>query len=417
MAIQQIKEGMKPAEYISFAQLFSTLPMETVKASLCATDSNDQRERDLPAKYMVYFVIALSLYSHCSAAEVFRQLVETLKIICGPSVDLKIPAKSSLTYARTKLGIEPFRHIFQKVVKPIAKQGQSIGAFFRGLRLVAIDGVQFNIPDTPENEGAFGRAKTKTSAAAYPAIRCVGLIEIGTRVLFDYERGPCGGSKEASENELARTLLTRLSNDQLCLADRLYANYALWSIATATGASLLWRVKADVRLDCVRVLADGSYIARLYYGDRRKSTTYVEVRVIEYSVGEEHYRLITNISDSVATNEELANLYHERWEHENANKEQKQGLNAYQSTLRSKTPELAEQELIGLFLMYFIVRGIMHEAALSVGVDVDQLSFKHTLNVIRRRAPQVGASPPSAGLRSYRPRSARSANTATERAI
>ena len=399
---KQLPEGVKPAEFISFVQLFSALPIEQVKASLCATKSNDQRERDLPAKFMVYFVIALSLYSHCSSEEVFRQLVETLKNIYGPSVELKIPAKSSLTYARTKLGIEPFKDIFRTLVRPIAIPGKTIGAFFKGLRLVAIDGVQFNVPDTAENDEAFGRGKTSTSAAAFPAIRCVGLMEIGTRVLFDYEHGPSGGSKEASENKLARTLLSRLGGDQLCIADRLYGNYPLWSIAAATGASLLWRIKSDVRLDCIRVLPDGSYIARLYDGDRRRSSDYVEVRVIEYTVGKELYRLITNISENVATNQELANLYHERWEHENANKEQKQGLNAYLSTLRSKTPVLAEQELIGLYLMHFIVRGVMHEAALSVGEDVDRLSFKHAINVIRRRAPQVGAFPPSRSVQKYR---------------
>lgn len=403
---QQLPDGIKPAEFISFAQLFNTIPMEKVKEALCETGANDLRERDLPAKYMVYFVIAMSLYSHCSAREVFRNLIETLKTVFGPLVDMKIPAKSSLTYSRQKLGVESFRYLFRNVVRPIAIPGVTAGAFFKDWRLVAIDGVQFNLPDTQENEANFGRAKCGTGPAAFPAIRCVGLSELGTRVLFDYELGPSGGSKEVSENKLARTLLPRLKSDQLCIADRLYTNYGLWTIAAATGAALLWRLKADVQLDCETVLEDGSYLARLYEGDRRRSDTSVIVRVIEYQIAEQRYRLLTNLlTVSQATNSELAHLYCERWEFENANKEQKQGLNAYLPVLRSKTPTLAEQELIGLFLMHFAVRTIMHDAAISIGEDVDRLSFKHTMSVIRRRAPQVGAFPPRRSLQRHSPRS------------
>jgi len=388
-------ENIKPAEYIAFSELFKVIPMEKVKEVLCKADANDERVRDLPSKYMVYFVIALSLYSYCSATQVFCNLVECLKSMFGPLVDLKIPAKSSFTYSRQKLGIESFQLLFREVVSPIAKPGQTVGAFFKDWRLVAIDGTNFHIPDTPENAEKFGRAKTSSGPAAFPAIRCVGLIEIGTRVLFDYALGPSGGSKEKSENALAIELLPKLKKEHLCIADRLYGNYKLWKIAADTGAALLWRVKADVHLDCERVLGDGSYVARLYLGDRRKSTEWSEVRVIEYQIDNELYRLITNIlSVSQATNEELANLYHERWEHENANKEQKRGLNAYLQTLRSKTPELVEQELIGLFLMYYAVRTTMHEAALSVGEDVDRLSFTWTLDVIRRQALHVGAFSP-----------------------
>jgi len=399
---QQLLDGIKPAEFISFAQLFSTIPMEKVKEALCETGANDLRERDLPAKYMVYFVIAMSLYSHCSSREVFRNLIETLKVAFGPLADMKMPAKSSLTYARQKLGVESFRHLYRSVVRPIAISGVTVGAFFKGWRLVAIDGVQFNLPDTPENDAEFGRAKSGSSPAAFPAIRCVGLSELGTRVLFDYELGPSGGSKEASENKLARALLPRLKSDQLCIADRLYTNYGLWAIAAASGAALLWRVKADIRLDCETVLEDGSYLARLYEGDRTRSDTSVVVRVIEYEVANQQYRLVTNLlTVAQATSIELAHLYCERWEFENANKELKQGLNSYLPGLRSKTPTLAEQELIGLFLMHFAVRTIMHDAAISIGEDVDRLSFKHTVSVIRRRAPQVGAFPPRRSLQRH----------------
>jgi hypothetical protein len=391
---KQISEGRKPAEWISFAQLFKAVPMDMVKEALCATGANDKRERDLPAKYMVYFVMAMGMYSYCSSTEVFRNLVETLKTACGPLTEIEIPAKSSLTYARQKLGAKSFEYLFRKVVQPIARRGETIGAFFKHWRLVTIDANTFLLPDTAENEEGFGRAQPNGVAAPYPAIRCVGLVEIGTRVLFDYELGGSGGDKNMSETVLAERLLPRLKNDQLCIADRLYPTVRLWSVATATGAALLWRIKANVSLPCERVLEDGSYMSCLYGKDPSQKVQSVEVRVIEYEINGQEYRLVTNVPVSQATNEELSVLYHERWEHETTNNEQKSRLNAYLDTLRSKTPELAEQELIGLFLMHYAVRVTMHDAAVSVGEDVDRLSFKHTLAVIRRRAPQVGAFPP-----------------------
>lgn len=414
---KQITVGSKPAECISFAQLFKAIPMESVKDALCAAQTNDKRERELPVKYMVYFVMAMGLYSDSSSTEVFRNLVETLKAACGPLTEIQIPAKSSLTYARQKLGTKPLEQLFWRVVRPIARQGETIGAFFKQWRLVTIDANIFSVPDTAENEERFGRAHPNGVPAPYPAIRCVGLVETGTRVLFDYELGGSGGPNNKSETVLAEKLLARLKNDQLCIADRLYPTFRLWSVAAGTGAALLWRIKASAVLTCERVLEDGSYISRLYDGDRKRNVPSVEVRVIEYEINGEQYRLVTNVTVSQATNAELAALYHERWEHELTNNEQKSGLNAYLETLRSKTPDLAEQELIGLFLMHYAVRVTMHDAAVSVGEDVDRLSFKHTLSVIRRRAPQVGAFPPRRGLRKHSARSAGTEGVPAGRAI
>jgi len=314
---------------MSFAQLFVAIPMEKVKEALCFAGANDKRERDLPAKYMAYFVMAMGLYSDSSSVEVFRKLVETLKNAFGPNVPLKIPAKSSLTYARERLGVDSLKYLFSQVVKPSAKPGETIGAFFKSWRLVTIDANIFHIADTVENEAKFGRAKPGKAPAPYPAIRCVGLVEAGTKVLFDYEIGPSAGPNNASEKCLATRLLPRLKTDQLCIADRLYGNYALWSIALRTGAKLLWRVQSNITLNCIKVLDDGSYMALLYEGDSSRSKTFVEVRVIEYTVGKEAYRLITNLSVPEATNDDLARLYHERWEHETANREQKSVLNAH----------------------------------------------------------------------------------------
>jgi hypothetical protein len=422
---QPLPIGTKIAEHISLVQLLTAIPMEKVKEALCKTDANDARERDLPAKYMAYFVMAMSLYSHCSSREIFHNLVETLKNIYGPLTELKIPVKSALTHARQRLGVDPLKYLFQSTVKPIAVRGKTIGAFFKRLRKTGIDGVQFNIQDSVANAYAFARSQTHSGDGAYPFVRVVGLVELGTRVMFDYEMTPPRvkddaalpgkkkakkeektKTKEISEMELARKLLLRLTSDQICLGDRLFGNFPIASTIQNTGARFLLRIKAGTQLESERVLEDGSYISKLYNSDSPGRKESMEVRVIDYTVKQgdktEEIKLITNMMTCAdATNIELSELYHERWEFENTNKEYKHELNAYLNVLRSKTPELVEQEIVGIFLLHYATRTIMHEAALRVGWDVDRLSFKHSISVIRRRAPQVGDFPPRRGLRRH----------------
>jgi len=161
---------------------------------------------------------------------------------------------------------------------------------------------------------------------------------------------------------------------------------------------LLWRVKKNSSLPCEKRLTDGSYISRVH---QRHKENGVVVRVIEYRLegiegAEPIYRLITTILDhEAAPAAELAALYHERWEIETAMDELKTHLRGSKIVLRSKTPDLVRQEFYGLMMAHFAVRGLMHEAAIAADVDPDQLSFVHTVRVIRRKMPLLVAIPPS----------------------
>jgi IS4 transposase len=108
------------------------------------------------------------------------------------------------------------------------------------------------------------------------------------------------------------------------------------------------------------------------------------------------YRLITSILDpQQAPAEELAALYHERWEIETALDELKTHLRGARIVLRSKTPDLVRQEFYGLMMAHFAVRALMHEAALQADEDPDRLSFLHAVRVVRRKLPTFAAIPPS----------------------
>ena len=211
------------------------------------------------------------------------------------------------------------------------------------------------------------------------------------------------GSYAVGETTLAHEVLTALRPGMLCLADRQFFGHALWQAAAATGADLLWRGKHNLRLPREAALADGSYLTTVYPSDkeRRHGIKGVQVRVVEYRLegiagAEPLYRLVTTILDPVqAPAAELAALYHERWEIEGALAELKTQLRGARVVLRSKTPELVRQEVWGLLLAHFAVRGLMHEAALRADEDPDRLSFSHAVRVVRRKLPQFAAFSPS----------------------
>jgi hypothetical protein len=261
-----------------------------------------------------------------------------------------------------------------------------------------LDGSTLDVADTCGNEAAFGRPGASRGHSAYPKIRFVSLVENGTHVLFATE----AGSYKTSEMALAAKVVPALRAGMLCFADRGLFSFALWSRAAQSGADLLFRIRKDLSLPCLKRLDDGSYLSRLRPGKaaRDEGAADIPVRVVEYALdgvegAEPSYRLLTTILDpEMASAEELAALYQERWEIETALDELKTHLRGPGIVLRSRTPELVMQEFYGLMMAHFAVRGLMHEAALQKDVDPDRLSYTHAVRVIRRKLPLYVLTPP-----------------------
>lgn len=397
-------------DLIGLGVLTQYIPLEKVEEALETTGRQSQRQRQLPARVMVYYVLALALFMEVGYGEVLRCLVEGLVRLGLPAQRLRQSAPSAISQARQRLGSEPLKRLYERLAIPIAQE-QTRGAFYRLWRLVSLDGSTLDLPDTKENEAAFGRPGASRGQSGFPQLRFVTLVENGTHILF----GARVGGYKISEAQLAQEVLDQLQPDMLCLADRGFFSYRLWQRAGKTGAALVWRVKSNLRLPVRQRLSDGSYLSQIYASarDRRLDRGGIWVRVIEYRLegiedGEPLYRLVTNILDEkVAPAVELAALYHERWEIETAFDELKTHLRGRQIVLRSKTPELALQEFYGLLLAHFAVRSLMHQAALKGKVDPDELSFVHAVRVIKRKLPTVLAFPPSAQSRDPRGRARR----------
>src|SRR6202051_3609777 len=397
--VAALPAGSRITDYISLGVIARFFPAEKIHEALKQTNRASVRERDLPAHVVIYYVIALALYMRSSYREVLRCLLEGVQWLLDPSTKVKVAGKSGISQARNRLGAEPVKKLYVAVVGPIAEK-RTKGAWYRQWRLVSLDGSTLDVADTAENEKAFGRPGASRGSSAFPKIRFVALLENGTHVLWAAHMDKYA----TAELTLAESVAPALRQGMLCLADRFFPSYKLWQAARKTGADLLWRTRQNARLDVGKRLPDGSYLSHIYAStsDRRNRRKGIVVRVIDYRLkdvqgAEPIYRLITTILDpTLAPAQELAALYHERWEVETALDELKTHLRGAQIVLRSKTPELVQQEFWGLLMAHYAIRGLMHEAALKANEDPDRLSFLHSVRVVQRRMARYVAIPPSA---------------------
>ena len=308
--------GSRITDYISLGVVAKFFPVEKVHDALNQAKRASVRERDLPAHLVVYYVIALALYMRSSYREVLRCLLEGVQWLLDPSVAIKVAGKSGISQARSRLGAEPLRTLYEAVVAPIA-ESRTRGAWYQHWRLISLDGSILDVADTVENHEAFGGPGASRGSRAFPQIRLVGLLENGTHVLWNARMADYA----TDEITLAQDVVPGLHKGMLCLADRFSPSYELWRAAAKTGADLLWRVPHHAPLEVDQRLPDGSYLSRIYAStqDRRKQRNAIVVRVIEYRLkdvpgAEPIYRLITTILDpAAAPARELAALYHERW--------------------------------------------------------------------------------------------------------
>src|SRR5919107_488925 len=367
-----LPQGTRISDFVTLGVLTATVPGELIDGVLADTGRQSRRYRQLPARLVVYYVMALALYAQASYSEVLRCLLEGLRWLRLKGQDQALVSKSAITKARIRLGIAPLKELFERVAQPLAEPGL---------------------------ERHFGRPSASRGASSFPQVRLLALMETGTHAIF----AAAIGRYDTSEVQLAPVVLERLRSGMLCLADRAFVGFALWRMATAAGADLLWRVRSNQILPCHGRLADGSYLSRLYPSPthRRRDDGGTPVRVIEYRLdgipdGEPLYRLITTLLDPAeAPAAELAALYHERWEDENAFAELKVTLPGKRLMLRSHRADLAEQELYALLLVHLALRRLMVEASRKAGCDPDTLSFIHAVRVVRRHLPFHATFSPS----------------------
>jgi Insertion element 4 transposase N-terminal/Transposase DDE domain len=409
--------GGRLTDWISLGVLASSVPRDAVDEAVAAAGKGARRsDGKLPPHVMVYFAMALALFAEEDYEEVAARLTETLASWGCWDDSWSTPTSGGITQARKRLGPEPLELLFAKVAVPVAGE-LTRGAFLRHWRLMAIDGFELDVPDTAANAAAFGYPAGTREHPAFPKVRVVTIGECGSHAKVAAQLGPVGG-KGASEQALARRLFGQLEEDWLLIADRGFYNWADWQAATATGAALLWRVKSDLRLPVLQLLPDGSYlsvvakptlhdkaraklIAAARAGEHLDPAQAMRVRVIEYEIPDrdgdgsgELIALVTTITDpALASAQELAEAYCQRWEEETGNGQLKTCLRGPGKVLRSKSPDMARQEIYGYLLTHYAISALICRAATEADIDPDRVKFLRTARIIRRRAADPAFPP------------------------
>ena len=389
--IRQISQQAKLTDEVLGAAMETVIPQASIEAVVEEMGVRERRQRKLPARVTMALIVAMNLFTYLPLHLVLGKLLWGLRLVWHDP-DLLTANKSAICQARYRLGARPMVELFHRVCKPMATE-TTPGAFLFGLSLMAIDGTTEDIPDTPQNAKVFGRHTAgERGDGAFPQVKAVYLVECGTHAIVDAGFWPCHTSDHAG-----RRLLRSVSEGMLLLWDTGLHSFEMASKTRERQAHFLSRVPSFVKLQPIRCLPDGSYLATLR-PDRKSPRRHEQllVRVIEYTITDparvgygERHRLMTSLLDSEQCPAlEMVCAYHERWEIELTIDEADTHQRLSQHPLRSQRPVAVIQEFYGLLLAHYVVRSIMHDAAIEANIDPDRLSFRNALEIIRDAIPQ-----------------------------
>jgi hypothetical protein len=363
-------------------ELTQQVPFEMVDAVLAETRAVQRRVRDLPARVVVYLLLAGCLFAESGYRQVWHRLIAGLD-----GLDLPTVTEAALTQARRRLGAAPLRALFDLLRGPAATTAGPVR--WRGLLVCAIDGTIISVPDSPANLTVFSKQSGGPCGGGnYPTLRLLTVLACGTRTIIDAVYGPAS----SGETSYARRLVAGMHAGMLVLADRNFAAGHLFAAIAATGAELIVRAKTSSsgpKLPVLRRLPDGSY--RSAFGGRTVRVVDAEISIATGAgtrIGV--YRLITTLlDDRQHPAAALIRLYHERWEIETAYLELKSSILGGR-VLRARTPGGIDQEVHALLVTYQILRTAMTDATnSSPGLDPDRASFTIALHAARDQVVQA----------------------------
>lgn len=349
------------SDRIAIGLLTRTFPPHLVDRMVAECGRVERRSRLLPARTVVYFVLAMCLFSQASYAQVARLLTDGLAWAAQDAGPRPVPSTAAISRARARLGAEPVAALFTETAR--AAGAGAWPEHYGRWRLVTVDGITVTVPDSTQNRALYGRPPVITpERLAPPQVDLVVLAECGSHAITRAALG-----NPLTRHALVRQLFGTLARGDLLLADRGFADLELLPAARKSGADLLWRL-GPCALPPVRInLPDGSYLCDLTrHGvpGPRTNPAASTVRVIEpvhAPAKETKEKLVTTVLDhTTASSQSLAALYSRRWDI-------KGSLNAYGTlrsgvgphVLRSRWPAGVEQELWGQLLVHYALRSLL----------------------------------------------------------
>ncbi|MFF1875028.1 IS4 family transposase [Kitasatospora herbaricolor] len=358
-------DGDRLSDRVAIALLTRTYPPELVDRAVTESGSSGRRQRLLPPRLVVYFVLAMCLFVDKGYQEVARMLTQGLSWAGLGAEPSQVPTAAAISRARVKLGAAPLKALFEQAVKSSGVELTTDESYGRR-RLLMVDDMTFDVPDSEENVMCFGHSTARAvGPSELPQVRVMALVEYATRAIVHAAAGP---PANVADSTPADDLFTALRPTDLLVADHALVHTAQWAAAVARGADLLCPVGPEIALPIGRELPDGSHLSDLAdaYGNHI-TAGHSRVRVISYTGGRsarlERHRLITSIVDhETAPAAELAALYSDRCEAESPLRDLKTRQMGRIETLRSRTPECVEQEIWGHLLVHHAIGPLLPTA-------------------------------------------------------
>lgn len=265
---------------------------------------------------------------------------------------------SSLSERRRRLPWEVFAELMRLGLRALARPAGHPHAFWRGWRLLALDGTQFSLTNTPQIKATMRKAKSRRGRAAFAKITTSVLLELGLHNPLAAAMARAGQSEWA----LALELLAQLPAQALLLADRLYGCAAFIAqaqgVCAKVGSHFLIRARSKIRVQVLQRCKDGSRLVRVpvqQKGRQHVILQWLQLREIRACVQRPgfrpvQFRLWTSLLDpDTAPARELIELYAQRWEHELYYRELKRQLRKT-DVLQSHTLETGAQEIAAIVL-------------------------------------------------------------------
>lgn len=365
----------------SFEVFANHLPMDWIQAALSLSNHATIRRRRLPSDMVLWLVIGMALFRNEPVDEVARRL----NICASGLASDELLARSALSQARQRLGDEPIKCLFKKSAHAWGNERYPEDAW-QGLQVFAIDGALFRTPDTSDLREHFGSGNTSTERQTpFPMLRLVALMNVRSHVITNAAISPY----RKGEIPLAEDFIEGLPNRSITLLDKGFYSAELLLNISQNKEQRHWLIPERKRLvsEIVEDYGEGDRLLKMKVSPqaRKRNATLPEywfVRAVTYNIQGKEKTVFTSLPADQFSAEQVATLYHERWEIELGFRDIKSAMQNNAITLRSKKVELIYQELWGLLLAYNLIRREASMAAVEHQKSPSDVSFKFAFHFI-----------------------------------
>ena len=390
MRIAQALDFLHASKAAQFESLSDLIPNELITTLLGEEGVATLRRRRMPMERLVWAIIGMAIFRNVP----MTQLVNQLDILLPG--DRPFVAPSAFLQARQKLGHKSIERLFHETAAGWHQQANHPG--WAGLQLLAVDGVMWRTPDTPDNAAEFAKPGTQHGETAYPQVRMLCQMELTSHLLVQAVMESCA----VNEMVLAEQLVARTPDHSLTLFDKGFYSLGLLHAWQTAGSERHWLLplKKGTQYEVVRKLGRQDALVRLKTSPQARKKwpqlpDTLEARLLTRTINGKERQVLTSMVDPMRfVGADIVDLYGHRWEIELGFRDIKSSMQQNAMTLRSKKIDLVYQEVWGLLLAYNIIRREASQAAVAFGRSPGDIRFKPVAQYIAVQLIVMAAANP-----------------------